>query len=554
MAGDTDEDLAYSDWYMTLQPSAAQKRRQRLYSEEKIASSSNSGGGGGVSGLSRKNSSHDDETLQFVLTTNGEDTDCLTGLATYNIFSSALQSGKYSVRVPPEHQMIACDLTHHASMTEHLLAYLESVVPNLRFLCHYDLSLDILMEDDDNEMLFSCSQLCKHPIIALAAEEDVAQSYDVEEPTGSDDEDDNDDLDGGLEAKKSVGGGKTKKYRVNLNNLRTSSNERYKHQSGRGTLLGLDLHLVSRSLVIIRQAYFLGSNNNAADDAADLDLDEDDLPDDRFIWSDSPLDLTACVRPFEKRMEFFVGEKEESFYEVKRIFRIINRYNFSHGPGATRGAGGATGGGDGAGSNEEGMGDSDNDSLLADGEGGGTGEGKSGGGGGGGISEAEYAAKRAAKTAKLNEEYRDVRIKIVDLGNACWTHKHFTEDIQTRQYRSPEVLIGANYDTSADMWSLACIVFELLTGDLMFDPHAGKSWNREEDHLALIIELLGDFPKPLLNAGKHTTDYFNKRGELKHIHQLNYWPLRDVLREKYKFSDQEAKEISSFLLPILEVI
>ena len=32
---------------------------------------------------------------------------------------------------------------------------------------------------------------------------------------------------------------------------------------------------------------------------------------------------------------------------------------------------------------------------------------------------------------------------IVDLGNACWTHRHFSEDIQTRQYRAPEVLIGS---------------------------------------------------------------------------------------------------------------
>ena len=29
--------------------------------------------------------------------------------------------------------------------------------------------------------------------------------------------------------------------------------------------------------------------------------------------------------------------------------------------------------------------------------------------------------------------------KIVDFGNACWVNKHFTEDIQTRQYRAPEV-------------------------------------------------------------------------------------------------------------------
>lgn len=29
--------------------------------------------------------------------------------------------------------------------------------------------------------------------------------------------------------------------------------------------------------------------------------------------------------------------------------------------------------------------------------------------------------------------------KIVDFGNACWIEKQFTADIQTRQYRCPEV-------------------------------------------------------------------------------------------------------------------
>ena len=51
-----------------------------------------------------------------------------------------------------------------------------------------------------------------------------------------------------------------------------------------------------------------------------------------------------------------------------------------------------------------------------------------------------------------------VNVKIADLGNACWVHHHFTEDIQTRQYRCLEVLIGAGYDTPADIWSLACMV------------------------------------------------------------------------------------------------
>ena len=58
----------------------------------------------------------------------------------------------------------------------------------------------------------------------------------------------------------------------------------------------------------------------------------------------------------------------------------------------------------------------------------------------------------------LNEN--DLQVKIADLGNACWTYHHFTEDIQTRQYRSLEVILGAGYSTSADIWSLACMAFE----------------------------------------------------------------------------------------------
>lgn len=51
------------------------------------------------------------------------------------------------------------------------------------------------------------------------------------------------------------------------------------------------------------------------------------------------------------------------------------------------------------------------------------------------------------KTSPSNLKDKDAMMKcravIVDLGNACWTHRHFSEDIQTRQYRAPEVLIGS---------------------------------------------------------------------------------------------------------------
>lgn len=58
----------------------------------------------------------------------------------------------------------------------------------------------------------------------------------------------------------------------------------------------------------------------------------------------------------------------------------------------------------------------------------------------------------------IDDNGESIKIKIADLGNACWVNHHFTEDIQTRQYRSPEVILGAKWDAGADIWSLACMV------------------------------------------------------------------------------------------------
>uniref|UniRef100_A0A8C6V0E9 non-specific serine/threonine protein kinase n=1 Tax=Neogobius melanostomus TaxID=47308 RepID=A0A8C6V0E9_9GOBI len=131
-----------------------------------------------------------------------------------------------------------------------------------------------------------------------------------------------------------------------------------------------------------------------------------------------------------------------------------------------------------------------------------------------------------------------LQVKIADLGNACWVQKHFTEDIQTRQYRSLEVLIGTGYSTPADIWSTACMAFELATGDYLFEPHSGEDYSRDEDHIALIIELLGRF----------------LGSDLRHITKLKPWGLSDVLVEKYEWSKEEAQSFSSFLIPMLDLV
>uniref|UniRef100_A0AAY4BL99 non-specific serine/threonine protein kinase n=1 Tax=Denticeps clupeoides TaxID=299321 RepID=A0AAY4BL99_9TELE len=151
------------------------------------------------------------------------------------------------------------------------------------------------------------------------------------------------------------------------------------------------------------------------------------------------------------------------------------------------------------------------------------------------------------------QEAERICIKIADLGNSCWVHKHFTDAIQTCQYRSIEVLIGAQYDTPSDIWSTACMAFELATGDYLFEPHAGENYSREEDHIAHIIELLGPIPLEFAWSGRLSRKYFNRKGNLRHISKLRPWGLFEVLQDKYGWPTEQAAQFSEFLQSMLEL-
>jgi len=82
----------------------------------------------------------------------------------------------------------------------------------------------------------------------------------------------------------------------------------------------------------------------------------------------------------------------------------------------------------------------------------------------------------------------------------------------------------------------------------------GRPLKKNDDHLAQIQELLGKMPYSLTQSGKFATNFFNRKGELRYIKNLKFWPLKDVFMEKYKFSEKNAQEVADFLLPMLRMI
>ncbi|KAI8081718.1 kinase-like domain-containing protein [Halteromyces radiatus] len=149
--------------------------------------------------------------------------------------------------------------------------------------------------------------------------------------------------------------------------------------------------------------------------------------------------------------------------------------------------------------------------------------------------------------------YENIIVKIADLGNACWTKDECTHLIQTREYRSPEVILGARWNEKTDLWSFACMIFELLTGEFLFDPRPSSKYSKDDDHIAQMIELMGNnLPTRLTQDSEFSHEFFDRHGNMKHIKKLRYRDLHDVLEETYRDGHQ-LELLTDFLTPMLQL-
>jgi len=175
------------------------------------------------------------------------------------------------------------------------------------------------------------------------------------------------------------------------------------------------------------------------------------------------------------------------------------------------------------------------------------------------------------------------------------------DSIGTTEYKSIESIIGADYTISTDIWSIACIMFESLTNDYLFDPHSfcddissrdsdsdsdndiemssdsedsdnSEGHNRSDSegsesseikddenkllidqmHLWLMTRTLGEIPKYVSRRGDFAKDFFNNAGNIKRMPQfLKEKSISYTLTYDYNFDKEIADEIEKFMLPML---
>ena len=89
--------------------------------------------------------------------------------------------------------------------------------------------------------------------------------------------------------------------------------------------------------------------------------------------------------------------------------------------------------------------------------------------------------------------------------------------IQTREYRAPEIILGMDFNTKTDIWSLACIVYELLTGQFLFDPktvaHVIDEQTMDSEHVLEMMSIMGTPGEDVSKGdGVYLHKFFNPEG------------------------------------------
>jgi dual specificity tyrosine-phosphorylation-regulated kinase 2/3/4 len=94
-------------------------------------------------------------------------------------------------------------------------------------------------------------------------------------------------------------------------------------------------------------------------------------------------------------------------------------------------------------------------------------------------------------------------INVIDFGSSCFENERVYYYIQSRFYRAPEIILGINYTTAIDMWSLGCILAELFIGRPIFP---GES---EHVQLVYIMQVLGVPSNDVISRAKHKDKFFD---------------------------------------------
>ena len=154
----------------------------------------------------------------------------------------------------------------------------------------------------------------------------------------------------------------------------------------------------------------------------------------------------------------------------------------------------------------------------------------------------------------LFKDFEYKQVKIIDFGSSTFVNDVDYTYLQTRPYRAPEMVFGCSYDFSIDIWSLGCILYEIITKKVLFN------FKRVEDNIAKAFAICNLSSFEIFQKGKNYKKIIERGQICQKIKDQTGESFFDVIRPNYNF-DIETElnnfgcdmEVISFIKRCIEI-
>ncbi|EER07566.1 serine-threonine protein kinase, putative [Perkinsus marinus ATCC 50983] len=136
------------------------------------------------------------------------------------------------------------------------------------------------------------------------------------------------------------------------------------------------------------------------------------------------------------------------------------------------------------------------------------------------------------------------RMKVIDFGNGTFRDDHHSSVVNTRQYRSPEVILGHGWSEVSDMWSVGCILMEAYSGELLFPTHDNL------EHLHMMERVLDRrFSSSYLGRSNSES-----KAKLLTLDRHSQWTLHGIHDHKHLQNIQDCRPLRRMVAPGHELL
>lgn len=112
----------------------------------------------------------------------------------------------------------------------------------------------------------------------------------------------------------------------------------------------------------------------------------------------------------------------------------------------------------------------------------------------------------------IQAQYVTESILIIDFGQSFFLDSPPPDGVGTPwSYRAPEAIFDLKASVHSDVWALACTIFEIRTGEALFEV----SFSDRDDALLQIVQILGKLPERWWYAWDRRLTYFEEDGNPK---------------------------------------